>query len=159
MGNIVEFTSSGCRSGGVRIPERLPCCGGVGGLTIKPRLLAACRLTPGHRHRFFAVRDFSLRKLNCPAATQAFHTGILKRNLLIILNLGRCLTQFLMTACWTISSQMMNINIEDEHLLKGILKYILYQTVGCVHILQSDNMQQIYKQDKMLALHNEDECF
>lgn len=47
MGNIVEFTSSGCRSGGVRIPERLPRLEGVGGVTIKPRLLDACLLAPG----------------------------------------------------------------------------------------------------------------
>lgn len=47
MGNVVEFTSSGCTSGGVRIPERLPHRGGVGRVTLKPRLLAACLLAPG----------------------------------------------------------------------------------------------------------------
>lgn len=46
MGNIVEFASSGGRLGGGRVPERLPCGGGAGGVTRKAGLLAACLLAP-----------------------------------------------------------------------------------------------------------------
>lgn len=46
MGNIVEFASTGGRLGGGRVPERLPCGGGAGGVTRKAGLLAACLLAP-----------------------------------------------------------------------------------------------------------------
>lgn len=143
--------------------------GGVGGVGGNHKASAARCLPVGSwwRHRFLQCVA-SLRKLNCPAATHAFHAGILKRNLLIRLNSGGGLTQFLMTACCTVFPQMMNIYVEDEHFLKGILKYILYQSVYIkllvVHTFFS--LQQLQTtvcsselQEKMFALHNECECF
>lgn len=127
MGNIVEFTSSCCRSGGVRIPERHPCSwrGGWGNYKASACSPPACWLLV--ETLIFAVRGFSLRKLNCPATTRAFHTGILKRNLLIRPNSGRCLTQFLTAVCWTDSSQMMNINIDKLNI------YTFYIILLVVH--------------------------
>lgn len=47
----------------------------------------------------------------------------------------------------------MNIDIDILNI------YILYQTLGCAYMLQSDDVQQISKKEEMLALHNECKCF
>lgn len=131
MRNIEEFTS--CRSGRVRNPERLPCCGGVGGVTIKPRLAAACLLAPGGDIDFCSAWLLS-QETDVPCSHAGFSHRSPEKEFLNPTQISRCLTPFLMTACWAGSSQSVHIGIPHQHLLTGKL--------GCVHMFQSDNTQQ-----------------